>query len=271
MKFRTRVVVLLSVALALVLATALVPRIAQDPAYHRFADQRMILGVPHFFDVISNVPFFFIGIWGLFIALVGSQQKFSDASERWPYIVLFLGVILTCFGSSYYHWAPNNHTLVWDRLPMTAGFMGLLSATIAERVNLRFGIRWLSPLALLGIASVVYWNRTELAGAGDLRPYVLIQFGSLLLLVLILILFPPKYTRGKYMGYAIGFYALAKLLELADGPIYRTLHVVSGHTLKHLAAATAVIWIIWMLKTRVAARSLHAMPPEVLLGRTGNH
>jgi hypothetical protein len=166
-------------------------------------------------------------------------------------------VILTCFGSSYYHWNPNNHTLVWDRLPMTVGFMGLLSATIAERVNLRFGIRWLLPLVLVGIASVVYWNRTELAGAGDLRPYILVQFGSLFLLLLILILFPPKYTGGKYVGYAIGFYGLAKLLEVADVPIYRVLHIVSGHTLKHLAAAAGIVWIVWMLKTRVIAGGLN--------------
>ena len=182
---------------------------------------------------------------------------FAETTERWPYVVLFLGVLLTSFGSSYYHWDPNNHTLVWDRLPITVGFMGLVSATIAERVNLRFGIRWLLPLALLGIASVVYWNRTELAGAGDLRPYILVQFGSLLLLLLILILFLPKYTGGKYIGYAIGLYALAKLLELADVPIYRALRVVSGHTLKHLAAATRIVWIVWMLKTRTIAGGLN--------------
>jgi hypothetical protein len=266
MRFRTRVVVLFSVALGLVIASALAPRIAQDPAYHHFADQRTVLGIPHFFGVISNVPFLFIGIWGLVTTVAGSKQMFDSWAERWPYAVLFVGVTLTGIGSSYYHWTPDNHTLVWDRLPMTVGFMGLLSATIAERINLRIGIRWLSPFVLMGIASVVYWNRTELAGAGDLRPYVLIQFGSLLLLLLTLILFPPKYTGGKYIAYAIGFYALAKLLELADVPIYQLLHVVSGHTLKHLAAATAIVWIVRMLKTRRLAASylyIHSVPPEV--------
>jgi hypothetical protein len=267
MKFRTRVVLLLSVAVGLVIATALVPRIAQDPAYHHFADQRTLLGVPHLFDVASNVPFFFVGAWGLVVAWVGSKQMFADTSERWLYIVLFLGVLLTSFGSSYYHWNPNNHSLVWDRLPITAGFMGLLSATIAERIDLKFGIRWLSPLVLVGIASVVYWNRTELASAGDLRPYILVQFGSLLMLILILVLFAPKYTGGQYIGYAIGFYALAKLLELTDVPIYRALHVVSGHTLKHLAAAMAIVCVVWMLKTRRPAGSLaldRAAPDEVV-------
>jgi hypothetical protein len=257
MKFRTRVVLLLAVVIGLTVATVLVPRVAQDPAYHHFADQRTIFGVPHFFDVMSNVPFFFVGVWGLFVALVGTKQMFAETSERWPYVVLFLGVILTCFGSIYYHWHPNHHTLVWDRLPIIVGFMGLLSATIAERISLSFGIRWLPPLVLVGIASIVYWNRTELAGAGDLRPYVLVQFGSLLLLILILILFPPKYTGGKYVAYAIGSYALAKVLEFADVPVYRALRVVSGHTLKHLAAAMAIVWIVWMLKTRTIAGGLN--------------
>ena len=261
MKFRTRVVLLVAVVVGLTIATALVARIPQDPAYHRFADQRTIFGIPHFFDVISNLPFLFIGAWGLFVALQSSRNMFAVSSERWPYVVLFVGVLLTAFGSSYYHWNPNNHTLVWDRLPMTVGFMGLLSAAIVERIHHRTGMRLLSTLVLLGIASVVYWYRTELAGSGDLRPYVLAQFGSLLLLILTLILFAPKYTGGKYIAYAIGFYALAKVLELLDAPIYHVLRVVSGHTLKHLAAAAAVFWIVWMLKTRTLAGTLSLRRP----------
>ena len=33
------------------------PPIAQDPLYHAFADQRALLGVPHFWNVVSNLPF----------------------------------------------------------------------------------------------------------------------------------------------------------------------------------------------------------------------
>lgn len=255
MKVRTRVILLIAVVVGLTIATALAPRIAQDPAYHRFADQRTIFGIPNFFDVISNLPFLIVGAWGILVSLQSSQRMFARSSERWPYVVLFVGVLLTAFGSSYYHWNPNNYTLVWDRLPMTVGFMGLLSAAIVERIHHRTGMRLLTTLLLLGIASVVYWYRTELAGAGDLRPYALAQSGSLLLLVLILILFAPKYTRGKYIGYAIAFYALAKVLELLDAPIYHTLGV-SGHTLKHLAAAAGIVWIVLMLKTRTLAGSL---------------
>jgi hypothetical protein len=252
MLFRTRLIILVAVTLGLSIATALVPRIAQDPAYHQFADQRVIFGIPHFFDVASNLPFLLVGAWGLWLALGDSPQAFPQSSERWFYVILFTGVLLTGFGSAYYHWNPNNQTLVWDRLPMTVGFMGLFAATVSERVNRGLGIGLLAPLILLGVASVAYWNRTEIAGAGDLRPYVLVQFGSLLLLILMFVLFPARYTGGKYVIYAFGFYVLAKIFELLDAPIYRGLGILSGHTLKHLAAAVAVAWLGWMLKTRSA-------------------
>lgn len=235
---RPRLVILISVTLALILATAFVPRIPQDPTYHHFADQRAFFGIPHFFDVVSNVPFFFVGLWGLLVT-----TRRIHGTERWAYFTLFAGVLLTCFGSAYYHWDPNNQTLVWDRLPMTIAFMGLLSAIISERIDGSLGLRLLAPMVLLGLASVIYWNRTELAGAGDLRPYVLVQFGTLLLLILVLLFFPPRYTGTRYLIYAFGLYVLAKTLEQLDLPIYHALRILSGHTLKHLAAAAAIACI----------------------------
>lgn len=253
---RARLVLLISVTLALILATAFVPRIPQDPAYHHFADQRTFFGIPHFFDVVSNIPFFFVGLWGLSI----TARRVHDA-ERWAYLTLFAGVLLTCFGSAYYHWDPNNQTLVWDRLPMTIAFMALLSAIISERIDRGLGVRLLVPLVLLGFASVIYWNRTELAGAGDLRPYVLVQFGTLLLLILVLLLFPPRFTGTRYLIYAFGLYVLAKIFEQLDTPIYHALRILSGHTLKHLAAAAAITCIVIALRRRT---------PIALRQRTGN-
>lgn len=243
---RLRLVILISVALALILATFFVPRIPQDPAYHNFADQRAFFGIPHFFDVVSNVPFFFVGLWGLLVT-----ARCVHDTERWAYFTLFAGVLLTCFGSAYYHWEPNNQTLVWDRLPMTIAFMGLLSAIISERIDRGLGLRLLAPLVLLGLASVVYWNRTELAGAGDLRPYVLVQFGTLLLLILVLLLFRARYTGTRYIVYALGLYAVAKTFEQLDAPIYHALGVLSGHTLKHLAAVAAITCIVIGTKQRI--------------------
>ena len=56
--------------------------------------------------------------------------------------------------------------------------------------------------------------------------------------------------RESYFGLVLGFYAVAKALELFDRQIFVALHVVSGHTLKHVAAAAAGFCILRMLQQR---------------------
>lgn len=230
------------------------PPIPQPPAYHLFADQRAFLGVPNFLDVVSNVLFLAVGAWGLLVVrrLPLGPTTLREAWERWPYVALFGGVALTAAGSIFYHLEPNNARLVWDRLPMTVGFMGLLAAMLAERVGIPFARRAFVPLLLLGAASVLYWYWTELRGAGDLRPYLLVQFGSLLLLPLVVVLHPARGPGARYLVAGLVSYAVAKGLEMADAAIFSAGHLVSGHTLKHLAAAAAVGCVVLMLKTRAA-------------------
>jgi hypothetical protein len=139
---------------------------------------------------------------------------------------------------------------------MTLGFMSLLAAMIAERISVRAGIASLAPLLAFGLISVEYWNFTESAGHGDLRLYALTQFGSLLVLLLMLALFPPRYTRGSDFLIALAFYALAKMLEVGDAQVFRATHgVMSGHALKHIAAAFAAYWLLRMLERRVPVAS----------------
>lgn len=160
-----------------------------------------------------------------------------------------MGLFLTAFGSAWYHLNPNNSTLVWDRLPMTITFMGMVAAVIMERINLRLGL-WLLPLLLLiGLGSVLQWHWSETRGMGDLRFYAAVQAYSALVILLTLF-FPARYTEGRYLGFVIAFYALAKALESFDKPIFAVLRVVSGHTLKHLAAAAAGYCILRMVQTR---------------------
>jgi hypothetical protein len=157
---------------------------------------------------------------------------------------------LTAFGSAYYHLQPNNARLVWDRLPMTIAFMAIVAALIAERISVQTGL-WLLPvLVVTGMASVLVWYQSEMNGAGDLRFYATVQAYSLLFLLIALLL-PPRYTRSSDLVIIAGFYVLAKVLETFDKPIFDALgHVVSGHTLKHLAAAGAAYWILRMLQRR---------------------
>jgi hypothetical protein len=264
--FRLRVAALAAAVLLCIGIAFHFPAIAQDQAYHHFADTRTIAGIPNFWNVASNVLFLIFGVLGMRFVFrrhnLDDPHRFFVPVERWPYFIFFAGVALTAFGSAYYHWNPNNYTLVWDRLPMTLGFMSLLAAMIAERISVRAGIASLAPLLAFGLVSVEFWNVTESRHQGDLRLYALTQFGSLLVLLLMLALFPPRYTRGSDFLVALALYALAKLLEVGDAQVYRATHgLVSGHALKHIAAALAAYWLLRMLQRRVRIASAAATNP----------
>ena len=240
---------LLAVAVAIAIVALLLPPIPQPLAYHNFADQRDWLGIPNFGDVVSNVPFAVVGLCGLIFLAKPRPQTFSDPRERWLYVVMFAALILTAFGSAYYHLAPGNARLVWDRIPIMIVFMALLAAAIAERVSVRAGL-WLFPiLQAAGIGSVLVWRAGELQSHGDLRFYAAVQVYAILVL-LVLLLVPSKYTRDSDFAAVVAFYVLAKILEESDRQVFALGHLVSGHTLKHLAAAAAGYWILRMLQKR---------------------
>jgi len=253
MPFRTRLLFLAALALIAAAALALYGPISQPQDYHNFADQRRYLGIPNFANVISNLPFLRIGILGMMFTFSRTRLRFLDSRERWPYFFFFAGVLLTCFGSSYYHWHPDDARLIWDRLPMTLAFMGLFSALLAERVALGFGLRSLLPLLLLGAASVFYWRFTA-----DLRPYVFIQFFPILAIPLMLVFFPASYSRGSDFFIMLLLYVLAKAFEYFDAAVFRLGAMISGHSIKHLLAAVACWWLLRMLIRREPVRELSA-------------
>ena len=250
----SKIGIVMGVSAAAVVGVALLPRMAQSQSYHQFADTRTMWGVANALNVLSNVPFLVVGLMGLAFVVRGwgrADEHFIEARERWAYAIFLAGVTLTCLGSSYYHLAPDNARLVWDRLPMTLGFMSLFAAMIGERVSLQTGMALLGPLNLAGLASVVYWWWTESHGAGDLRPYIAVQFFPLLAIPLMLVMFPGRYTRAVDIWVAVGWYGAAKVLELMDAQIYQaTGGLVSGHSLKHVAAAAAAWWVVRMLERR---------------------
>jgi len=245
-------IILLLLLLVFSVAFFFVPRIPQPASYHDFADHRSWLGIPNFGNVVSNLPFAVFGLAGL-IFLLGStaKEKFLESRERWPYVLFFLGMFLTAFGSGYYHTHPGNSTLLWDRLPMTIAFTGLIAALLAERISVNAGFYSLVPLLLVGASSPIQWYLSELHGQGELRFYAAVQFGAVLSLPLFLILFQPRYTRSYDLAIVAGFYLLAKLFETFDHQIFAKGHLVSGHTLKHLAASFSGLWILRMLLLRL--------------------
>ena len=239
-----------SLVVATVAGVALFEPIPQDPAYHDFADRRSIAGIPNALDVLSNLPFLLVGLYGLRQSLRHDLR--FDRALRPAMVVFFLGVALTAVGSGLYHLTPDNATLVWDRVPMTLVFMSLVAVVVGELVSLRLGRFLLWPLVGIGIGSVAWWAWTEQTGQGDLRPYVLVQFLPMLLLPLVLILYRSRWTHVGYFWMVGGWYVLAKLFEYLDQPIFDRI-AISGHTLKHLAAAAGVGCLLRMLHIRAKA------------------
>ena len=228
------------VAAAAVVGVFLLEPIPQYPAFHDFADQRAFFGLPHFWNVATNLPFLAVGAAGwLQIGRIASPALVTH------YRVLCTAVALVALGSGWYHHAPSNAALVWDRLPMTVAFMTLFSALIADRISWLLGRALLWPLVVAGIASIAWWVRTEAAGAGDLRAYALVQFLPMMLMPLILLLWRDGSLAARALWFALGAYALAKLLEHFDAAVFAaTGGLVAGHALKHLAAALAAGWIL---------------------------
>jgi len=130
-------------------AAFLLPAVPQPAAYHDFADRRAGFGIENVLDVVSNGAFLLAGIAGLAVVL-RPRTRFEFAAERWPYGLFFLGVLLTAAGSAYYHLAPDNERLFWDRLPITIALMALISAQVVDRVSVRAGLALLGPALLPG-------------------------------------------------------------------------------------------------------------------------
>jgi hypothetical protein len=241
-------IILAIIAIAIIAAMSINP-IPQDPAYHNFADQRVILNIPNFYNVVSNIPFLIVGIMGMRLVASGRANG-GLVGLHAVYLTFFVGVLLTGFGSAYYHYHPVNQALLWDRLPMTIAFMALFSAIVGEYISSKIALKLFVPLLVSGMASVLYWYISELNGRGDLRAYALVQFLPVLLILLILWLFSSPLKGTKYIWGIIGAYALSKFMEFFDAQVYRSLGLISGHSLKHLCAAFGAYIFYLALRNR---------------------
>lgn len=251
MKHRTRLALLGFLTLAAIVIVGLLKPISQSHAFHSFADQRIIAGIPNFWNVMSNIPFVVIGIYGLI--LIGRSH--IKRSVALIYAFLFIGILFTGIGSAYYHYNPNNDSLVYDRLPMTVVFMSFLAATISEYINGKAGLRLLFPLVIIGIFSVFWWHHTEQLGAGDLRLYLLVQFYPVIFIPLIIILFPSTGNSQvlRMFIWIVLWYVVAKVLERFDKEVYNNFGFISGHSLKHLAAAVSTWYIVQLFKRKFSS------------------
>jgi hypothetical protein len=220
-------ILILGTALAAAIIVAIIKPVPQPQSYHDFADQRTILGISHGLDVLSNLPFIATGLLGLYFT--AKPKSSLNAAQRWTHATLFAGLALTGIGSGYYHLAPDNQRLIWDRLPMTIAMAGFVGALLVDR----FGARVISALPLLmavGIGSVVQWGLSENQGHGDLRWYALYQGMVMIFAAQLLLMFPSLGTSTRAFAIAAIANLAAKVFELLDVPIYQLGGIVSGHT-----------------------------------------
>lgn len=234
----------ISTVLLLIIATAALALhgpIAQFANYHEFADQSVVQGIPHFFDVMSNVGFILVAIWGLVSVSRLSTRTISSGNLLFLYSLLATGI-----GSTYYHLAPNDSRLVFDRLPIALACAGLLSGLWGE-INGRDNKQLTYLLSLFAFLSVAYWFAGTLSGAGDLRPYLLLQGAPMALIPLWLIQSHHSLKNRMALVSALLLYAAAKITEIYDHQLLAVVGSISGHTLKHMFATLASLLIAWRM------------------------
>jgi hypothetical protein len=227
---------------AIILVLAFLPPWPQNPAYHRFADARPFAGIPNALNVLSNVAFLIPGIALLRgAASPGGVARRLRAGATSAIAVYAFGTIATALGSAYYHLKPNDHTLVHDRVGITIALAGFVALVAEDRIG-----AYVRPILyaclVVGIASIAVW-----IAAGDLRLYGAFQGLSLVLCAFMAAAFEPRTVRPK-LWIVLAGYVVAKAAETFDKQIYAaTSSIVSGHTLKHLAAGAAIyVSVLWL-------------------------
>ncbi|XP_037415944.1 uncharacterized protein LOC119278716 [Triticum dicoccoides] len=214
-----------------------IPAIPHDEDYHDFADQRtLFLGIPNTLNVISIIPFIFVGFAGFIL-------KHCESSQRGLYTIFFAGVSVVGFGSFFYHLNPKNDSLFWDTLPMMVTFTSFEAIFIIERFDDLAGTK--------SFASTSYW----LCAAGF---YVLARVQE--------VADKSIYTWTLHIvsGHTLGhlcaamvplFYIL--LLEKRTRPIQPERHMILVHHQLKLAFMVCLLVpkmiCLWMPKLQVSA------------------
>lgn len=241
---------LLAACAVLMLAAVLAPAVPGHLHSHGFADPRPWLGIPCAMDVLSNLGFALMGVWGL-ACLARGAVRGADGVPRaaWPRdavacaALFFGGLVLTSAGSAWYHWQPDDAGLVWDRAAMAVAFAGMLGLAAGSRISGRAALVLAGFSLAAGLVAVVVWHT-----GGNLLPWIVLQFGGMALVLGLACLRAQPGALSLPLAVVIVIYALAKLLELADHEVFAaTAGWVSGHSLKHLVASFAAVPVLYAL------------------------
>lgn len=214
--------------------------VIKGPAFHQYADARSLLGIPHTGDVLSNLPFALVGVFGLLLL---------SRVTALPRVIVggfFASVLAIGLGSGAYHAAPGDATLALDWLPIVLSLAFLVSLLIADRIDRRAGLFAAVVLPLAAAGSVLHWWLGGGTSGGDMRWYGFLQVLFIVTVPLILVLYPRSARRGvldgRFLMLALGSFIAARLVNRFDATILDVVGL-SGHTLKHLAAGLATFFV----------------------------
>ncbi len=211
------------------------PPVFQGEAYFGHADQRAFFGLPNALNVLSNVPFACAAWFGL------RRIRTLTGPQRGAARITFLAVGAVSLGSAIYHLDPRPVGLLIDRLPISLSFAALFAWLLGDRLGARWTARTLVPLLALSLLTLWIWYGSGKLD-GDLRPYGLVQAIPLACVPFLLALFPGELDERRF-AFALLLYLLAKACEHLDAEIYAMGELLSGHTLKHLLAAAACVFL----------------------------
>ena len=243
---------LILIAVAAVAATWYgVPAFPQDPAYHNFADTRQLYGINNFWNIATNAVILVVAIAGI-IRSTRLSEVHVYAGLRRQFGILFTAALLTALASAWYHLQPGNTSLVVDRLGIAVVIAAFLSVVISIYISSFGGKLLLWPLIAAGLASVIYWHRTELAGAGDLRFYALAQYLPIAMVLIILSAYRGIQRPTITLMTAILLYGAAKAAEHFDAEVLEYSGVLSGHSVKHILAGLGLLMVYLILQRKHA-------------------
>lgn len=221
---------------------------ALHPHGHPFVDARMFWGIPNFMDVLSNAPLLVAGLLGVGV-LQTRRGTQTLPTVQLAMAVFFVGLMLTGLGSAWYHWAPDAQGLVLDRLGMAVTFAGALTLAVSERVSVAAASVTLRMSLMVALLSAVMPLSHD-----NVWPWAVVQFGGMALMGWLSMQKPVAGAMGVRIGVLLALYAVAKLFELGDQAIFHaTGELVSGHTLKHLVAALAVLPVVMAVRQNARA------------------
>jgi len=242
MSRRTLATAIVLAALVVATVVAIAFPVTRTSAFHVYSDQRELFGIPHAGDVLSNLAFLAVGLSAMRRAVTPSQQAAASA------------VNLIAMGSAMYHFAPADITLAldWMGIGFTLGFVG--AAVLGDRLGAAAEQRTLFLTPVLTLATIITWLVTGGTHGGTMTPYVAWQALGIAVPPLVALIAPGKIPRVPLLG-AVALFALARLCAAHDARLLDAIGV-SGHSLKHVAAAGAAALALYAITSPASRAAL---------------